>query len=180
MLQRIRFLQVARILIFHWSKNYAEVMPYIEVIHFIQLVTSCKTSLPCAGKTTCADFVAKRVTSFCSLQQPSLLQDKVDSWVVKCAKSLFNSFCTNVVNQVASCYCPFYRTFNTNCILFSFIYSFIHSLFAVYTSILQRKIGIIWDKRKSKVNNHHQQLKPTLKVPLSPSSPKIALLYNCY
>ena len=143
MLQRIRFLQVARILIFHWSKNYAEVMPYIEVIHFIQLVTSCKTSLPCAGKTTCADFVAKRITSFCSLQQPSLLQDKVDSWVVKSAKSLFNSFCTNVVNQVASCWCSFYRTVNTNCILFSFIYSFIHSLFAVYTSILQSKIGII-------------------------------------
>ena len=142
MLQRIRFLQVARILIFHWSKNYAEVMPYIEVIHFIQLVTSCKTSWLWAGKTTCANFVAKRITSFCSLQQPSLLQDKVDSWVVKCA-ILFNSFCTNVVNQVANCCCPFYRTFNTNCILFSFIYSFIHSLFAVYTSILQRKIGII-------------------------------------
>ena len=150
-------------------------MPYIEVIHFIQLVTSCKTSWLWAGKTTCANFVAKRITSFCSLQQPSLLQDKVDSWVVKCA-ILFNSFCTNVVNQVANCCCPFYRTFNTNCILFSFIYSFIHSLFAVYTSILQRKIGIIWDKRKSKVNNHHQQLKPTLKVPLSPSSPQNCII----
>ena len=28
--------------------------------------------------------------------------------------------------------------------------------------------------------NHHQQLKPTLKVPQSPSSLKIVLLYNCY
>ena len=152
-------------------------MPYIEVIHFIQLVTSCKTSWLWAGKTTCTDFVAKRITSFCSLQQPSLSQDKVDSWVVKWAKSPFNSFCTNVVNQVASCCCPFYRTFNTNCILFSFIYSFF--ICRIY-KMLQRKIGIIWDKRKSKVNSHHQQLKPTLKVPQSPSSPKIALLYNCY
>ena len=126
------------------------------------------------------NFFLLSATTFCNLQQHSLLQDKVDSWVVKCAKSLFNSFCTNVVNQVASCCCPFYRTFNTNCILFSFIYSFIHSLFAVYTSILQRKIGIIWGKRKSKANNYHQQLKPTLKVSHSPSSPKIALLYNCY
>ena len=125
------------------------------------------------------NFFLLSATTFRNLQKPSSLQDKVDSWVVKRAKSLFNSFCTNVVNQVASCCCPFYRTFNTNYILF-FIHSFIHSLFAIYTKLFLRKIGMIWDKRKSKVNNHHQQLKPTLKVPQSPSSPKIVLLYNCY
>ena len=146
-------------------------MPYIEVIHFIQLVTSCKTSWLWAGKTTCANFVAKRITSFCSLQQPSLLQDKVDSWVAKCAKSLFNSFCTNVVNQVAV------ARFTVPLIqIASFFHSFIHSLFAIYTKMLQRKIGIIWDKRKSKANNYDQQLKPTLKVSHSPSSPQNCII----
>ena len=63
------------------------------------------------------NFFLLSATTFRNLQQPSLLRDNVDSWVVKCAKSLFNSFCTNVANQVASCCCPLYRTFNTNCIL---------------------------------------------------------------
>ena len=63
------------------------------------------------------NFFLLSATTFRNLQQPSLLQDKVDSWVVKRAKSPFNSFCTYVAIQVASCCCPFYRTFNTNCIL---------------------------------------------------------------
>ena len=63
------------------------------------------------------NFFLLSATTFLNLQQPSLLQDKVDSRVVKRAKSPFNSFCTYVAIQVASFCCPFYRTFNTNCIL---------------------------------------------------------------
>ena len=47
---------------------------------------------------------------FCSLKQPDLWQDRFDSWAVKGAMSLFNSFCGNVVKQVARFCCPFYRT----------------------------------------------------------------------
>ena len=48
-------------------------------------------------------------TTFRNLQQPDLLQDRFDSWLVKSALSLFNSFDSNVVNQVRPFCWPFYR-----------------------------------------------------------------------
>ena len=37
---------------------------------------------------------------FCNQQQPDLWQDRFDSWVVKCATSLFNLLCSNVVKRL--------------------------------------------------------------------------------
>ena len=51
-------------------------------------------------------------TTFRNLQQPDLLQDRFDSFLLKCAISLFNSFYSNVVNQVARFCWPFYRPLN--------------------------------------------------------------------
>ena len=45
-----------------------------------------------------------------NLQQTGLLQDRFDSWVVKRATLLFDSFCSCVSNQVVYLCCPFYRT----------------------------------------------------------------------
>ena len=59
------------------------------------------------------------VLSFRNLQQPDLLQDRFDSWLVKCAISLFNSFYSNVVNQVARFCWPFYRPLNKTTLQFA-------------------------------------------------------------
>ena len=63
---------------------------------------------------SCTGFVAKSRTSLCFLHdtfsQPDLWQDRFDSWAVKLVMSLFNSFCSNVVKQVARFCCLFYRT----------------------------------------------------------------------
>ena len=45
-----------------------------------------------------------------NLQQTGLLQDRFDSWVVKRATLLFDSFCSCVANQIVYVCCPFYRT----------------------------------------------------------------------
>ena len=58
-------------------------------------------------------------TTFRNLQQPDLLQDRFDSWLVKCAISLFNSFYSNVVNQVARFCWPFYRPLNKTTLQFA-------------------------------------------------------------
>ena len=58
-------------------------------------------------------------TTFRNLQQPVLLQDRFDSWLVKCAISLFNSFYSNVVNQVARFCWPFYRRLNKTTLQFA-------------------------------------------------------------
>ena len=39
--------------------------------------------------------------TFRNRQQPDLLQDRFDSWVVKRATSLLSSFCSSVAKQVA-------------------------------------------------------------------------------
>ena len=45
---------------------------------------------------------------FRNLQEPDLFSEgRFDSWVVKRATSLFNSFCSNVAKQVAGFCCPF-------------------------------------------------------------------------
>ena len=41
-----------------------------------------------------------------------MLQDQVDLWVIKCATSHSNSFCSNVAEQVAHLWFPFYHTFS--------------------------------------------------------------------
>ena len=71
-------------------------------------ITCCKTSLPWVDKTynMYRFFCKKKNLSLLSAatliprprQQPDLLQDRFDSWVVK---SLFNSFCNNITKQVA-------------------------------------------------------------------------------
>ena len=58
-------------------------------------------------------------TTFRNLQQPDLFQDRFDSWLVKCAISLFNSFYSNVVNQVARFCWPFYRRLNKTTLQFA-------------------------------------------------------------
>ena len=50
------------------------------------------------------NFIQSEV-SICSFQQPDFLQDKFDSWVVKRARTLFNSFNSNVAKQVARFCC---------------------------------------------------------------------------
>ena len=52
------------------------------------------------------EFVVKKVElltpyDFCSLQKPSLLQERLDKGVVKPATPLLNSVCSNFVKQVA-------------------------------------------------------------------------------
>ena len=58
-------------------------------------------------------------TTFRNLQQPDFLQDRFDSWLVKCAISLFNSFYSNAVNQVARFGWPFYRPLNKTTLQFA-------------------------------------------------------------
>ena len=62
-------------------------------------VICCKTSLPGAGKTRNMylffqkqNFSLLFATTFRNLQQTDLLQDRIDSWMVKLATSLFCSF----------------------------------------------------------------------------------------
>ena len=57
---------------------------------------------------TCTDFVAKKknfslltATTFRNLRQSVSLQNRFDSWVVKSATQLFNSYSNNVGKQVA-------------------------------------------------------------------------------
>ena len=46
-----------------------------------------------------------------NIQKPDLLQDRFESWVVKCTTSLkFRSFRNNVGKQLTRCCCPFYRS----------------------------------------------------------------------
>ena len=53
----------------------------------------------------------KSVSTVHNLQKPDLLQDRLESWVVKCTTSLkFRSFRNNVGKQLARCCCPFYRS----------------------------------------------------------------------
>ena len=47
---------------------------------------------------------------FGNLQQPSLLQDRLDKGVVKRATPLLNSICSNFVKQVAHFFLTLYRT----------------------------------------------------------------------
>ena len=68
-------------------------------------------------RTTCTDFFKKKknhslhsATTFRNLQQPDLLLDRFDSWVVKRATSLFSSFCSNGTKQVAAFCCTLYCT----------------------------------------------------------------------
>ena len=61
------------------------------------------------------EFVVKKVELltpyyFCSLQKPSLLQDRLDKGVVKRATPLLNSICSNFVKQVAHFFRTLYRT----------------------------------------------------------------------
>ena len=59
-------------------------------------------------RATCIDFVAKSRTSLYFLQQLSTtFQDRFDSWVVKRATSLLNSFCSKVSKQVTRFSCSF-------------------------------------------------------------------------
>ena len=56
------------------------------------------------------NFSLLSVTMFCNQQQPDLLQERFDLWVVKCATSPFNSLCSNIAKQVANHCCLFYQT----------------------------------------------------------------------
>ena len=77
--------------------------------------TSLVAKQVCLGplkRATCTDFVAKSRTSLYLLQQLSTtFQDRFDSWVVKRATSLLNSFCSKVSKQVSRFSCSFCRTF---------------------------------------------------------------------
>ena len=76
-----------------------------------ELVTSLAAKQVCLGperNATCTDFVAKKkifslltATTFRNLQQSVLLQNRFDSWVVKSATQLFNSYRSNAAKQVA-------------------------------------------------------------------------------
>ena len=52
----------------------------------------------------------------CNFQEHDLLQDKFDSWVVKRATTLFNSFNSNVAKQVARFCCQYYRNLTLPCV----------------------------------------------------------------
>ena len=54
------------------------------------------------------NFIQSEV-SICNLQRPDLLRDRVDSWVVKRATTLFNSFNSNVAKEDARFCCQYYR-----------------------------------------------------------------------
>ena len=61
----------------------------------------CCKRLPRAGKADnvyricCKAVELLAAQHFCNLQQPDLLQDRPNSWVVKCARPLLNSFPSN-------------------------------------------------------------------------------------
>jgi len=100
-LQQIRLLQVASILTSDWIR-----LPGSQEIYDRSYITCCKRSLLGPVKhEACRDanfnYSLLSATTFCNLQQPDLLQDRFDSWVVKCATSLFNFLFNNVAKQVA-------------------------------------------------------------------------------
>ena len=75
-------------------------------------VTCCETSLSWTGKThNMYRFFCKKEKLLSTFCNNLFVAREVDSWVAKHARSLFNSFCSNVANQVERFSCTFYRTF---------------------------------------------------------------------
>ena len=94
--------------------NYAGLTPYTEFtslavkqVCLASVKSATSTVIICCKKWNHSLLSAKTSRN---LQQTGLLQDRFDSWVVKRATLLFDSFCSCVANQVVYLCCPFYRT----------------------------------------------------------------------
>ena len=110
------------------------IKPVLQQMSFFQVPKSSgKTSIvaPCFAKAcTCCAFYLPKANLFCSrwrnpcvwrefrvflsnqksvFTRPDMLRDRFDSWMVTCATSLSNSFCSNA-KQVARFCCPFDRS----------------------------------------------------------------------
>ena len=103
-LQQIRLLQVSWILTSDWIKLRGS-----HAIHG-SYVTCCKTCLSWAGKTRNRYRCLCKKRLFSSYCNYLFVAREVDSWVAKHERPLFNSFCSNVANQVDRFCCTFYRT----------------------------------------------------------------------
>ena len=94
-LQQISLLQVAWRLTSDWMKLLGS-----HAIHG-SYVTCCETSLSWTGKTrNMYRFFCKKKKLLSTFCNNLFVAREVDSWVAKHARSLFNSFCSNVANWV--------------------------------------------------------------------------------
>ena len=98
-LQHTRLLEAAWILSSDWIELHGS-----HAIHGLYVTIKRSTYTCFAAKSRTTPYAA---LTFRNPQQPELLQDRFDPWVVKRATSLFNSFC----GMSCSFCCPFYCAF---------------------------------------------------------------------
>ena len=104
-LQQMRLLQKVQSSRFYfWKQNLYVRFPGRKVNLFSDVT-------PVFGVTPAFFNYQKSLFTVHNLQKPDLLQDRLESWVVKYTTSLkFRSFRNNVGKQLARCCCPFYRS----------------------------------------------------------------------